>query len=63
MATIALYAGKMNQMSSLLERAKKSVSDYQTELFSLKSKTLNVNKSVCDLDDVIRSVQSSTQLQ
>ena len=63
MATIALYAGKMNQMSSLLEGAKKSVSDYQTELFSLKSKTLNVNKSVCDLDDVIRSVQSSTQLQ
>lgn len=63
MATITLYAGKMNQMSSLLEGAKKSVSDYQTELFSLKSKTLNVNKSVCDLDDVIRSVQSSTQLQ
>lgn len=53
MATITLYAGKMNQMSSLLEGAKKSVSDYQTELFSLKSKTLNVNKSVCDLDDVI----------
>ena len=63
MATITLYAGKMNQMSSLLKKTKKSVSDYQTELFSLKSKTLNVNKSVCDLDDVIRSVQSSTQLQ
>ena len=63
MATIAIYAGKMNQMSSLLEGAKKSVSDYQTELFSLKSRTLNVNKSVCDLDDVIGSIQSSTQLQ
>ena len=63
MATITLYAGKLNQMSSLLEGAKKSVSDYQAELFSLQSKTLNVNKSVCDLDDVIGSIQSSTQLQ
>ena len=44
MATIAIYAGKMNQMSSLLEGAKKSVSDYQAELFSLKSRTLNVNR-------------------
>ena len=63
MATIALYAGKMNQMCSLLGDAKKSVSDYQSELFSLKSRTLNVNKSVCDLNDVISSVQTSTQLQ
>lgn len=63
MATIALYAGKMNQMSSLLKDAKKSVSDYQSELFSLKSRTLNINRSVCDLDDVIGSVQASTQLQ
>ena len=63
MATITLYAGKMNQMSSLLGDAKKSVSDYQSELFSLKSRTLNVNKRVCDLNDVISSVQTSTQLQ
>ena len=63
MATIAIYAGKMNQMSSLLKDAKKSVSDYQSELFSLKSRTLNINRSVCDLDDVIGSVQASTQLQ
>ena len=63
MATIALYADKMNQMSSLLKDAKKSVSDYQSELFSLKSRTLNINRSVCDLDDVISSVQASTQLQ
>ena len=63
MATITLYAGKINQMCSLLGDAKKSVSDYQSELFSLKSRTLNVNKSVCDLNDVISSVQTSTQLQ
>ncbi len=53
MATIALYAGEMNRMSSLIGEVKKSVDDYSSELFSLKSKALNIRKSVCDLDDVI----------
>ncbi|MBM6855666.1 hypothetical protein H6B11_16235 [Mediterraneibacter glycyrrhizinilyticus] len=53
MATIALYAGKINQMTSLTGEVKKSVDDYSSELFSLKSKALNIRKSVCDLDDVI----------
>ena len=63
MATIALYAGKMNQMSSLIGEVKKSVDDYSSELFSLKSKTLNIRKSVCDLDDVIGMIQASTEIQ
>ena len=63
MATIALYAGKMNQMTSLIGEVKKSVDDYSSELFSLKSKAVNIRKSVCDLDDVIEQVQASTQLQ
>ena len=63
MATIALYAGKMNHMSSLLGEVIKSVDDYSSELFSLKSKALNIRKSVCDLDDVIRMVQASTEIQ
>ena len=63
MGTIALYAGKMNQMSSLIGEVRKSVDDYSSELFSLKSKTLNIRKSVCDLDDVIGMVQTSTQIQ
>ena len=63
MATIALYAGKMNQMPSLIGEVRKSVDDYSSELFSLKSKTLNIRKSVCDLDDVIGMVQTSTQIQ
>ena len=63
MATIALYAGKMNQMPSLIGEVKKSVDDYSSELFSLKSKALNIRKSVCDLDDVIGMVQTSTQIQ
>ena len=63
MATIALYAGKINQMQSLLGEVRKSVDDYSSELFSLKSKALNIRKSVCDLDDVIGMVQASTQIQ
>ena len=63
MATIALYAGKMNQMPSLIGEVRKSVDDYSSELFSLKSKALNIRKSVCDLDDVIGMVQTSTQIQ
>ena len=62
MATIALYAVKMNQMPSLIGEVKKSVGDYSSELFSLKSKALNIRKSVCDLDDVIGMVQTSTQI-
>ena len=42
--------------------SKKSVRDYQAELFSLKSKMLTVNKSVCNLDCAISSVQTCTQI-
>ena len=63
MATIALYAGKLNQMPSLINEVKKNVNDYSSELFSLKSKALKIRKSVCDLDDVIGMIQASTQLQ
>ena len=63
MGTIALYAGKMNQMSSLIGGVRKSVDDYSSELFSLKSKTLNIRKSVCDLDDVSGMIQASTEIQ
>ena len=63
MATITLYADKVNQMASLIGEVKQSVDDYAAELFSLKSKALNIRKSVCDFDDVIEQVQASTQLQ
>ncbi len=42
MATIALYAGKLNQMPSLINEVKKNVNDYSSELFSLKSKALKI---------------------
>ena len=53
MATIKLYADKINQMSFLLEDSKKSDCDYQTELFSIKSTMMTVNKSVCNLELLI----------
>ena len=63
MATIKLHANKINQMSGLLTDVKKSVSDYKSDLSSLRNKTLKINSSVCNVDDVISSIQASTQTQ
>jgi len=63
MATITLYAGKINQMPGLIKDVKKSVIDLKSELSALKKKTLNINRSVCNLDDVIISIQASSQTQ
>lgn len=63
MATIAIYANKINQMSGLIKDVKNGVNNFKSELSALRIKTLAVNKSVCDLDDVISSVQASTQIQ
>jgi hypothetical protein len=50
-------------MPSLIRSVKQTLSDYETELFSLKNKTLTVNRSVCNLDDVISSIKTSSQTQ
>lgn len=63
MATITLYAGKVNQMSSLINDAKKAVKEYKFDLKSLKSKVLKIDSSICNVDDVISSIKSSTQTQ
>lgn len=63
MATITLYAGKVNQMSSLINHARKAVKEYKSDLKSLKSKVLSIDESICDVDDVISSIKSSTQTQ
>jgi len=63
MATITLYAGKINQMPGFNKRCQKSVIDLKSELSALKKKTLNINRSVCNLDDVIISIQASSQTQ
>ena len=63
MATIVLNRNKINQMPSLINNVKQTVSDFKSELITLKRKTLTINKSVCNLDDVIGSIQSSSQTQ
>ena len=63
MATIALYANKVNQMSGLIQDVKKSVGDFNTDLSSIRTSALNINRSVVNLDDVLSSIQSSSQTQ
>ncbi len=63
MATIELYAKQINQMPGLIQEVKKSVTDYKAELSRLQTKSLSINRSVCNLDSVISSIQNSTQTQ
>lgn len=63
MATIALYAGKINQMPVILKETKNSVADFKSELLGLKNKSLKVNMSVCNLDDVVSAISASVQTQ
>ena len=63
MSTITLYASRINQMPSLINDAKKSVKEYKSDLKSLTSKVLTIDGSVCNVDDVIDSIKSSSQTQ
>ena len=63
MATIALHVNKINQMSGLIQDVKKTVVDYQSVLSALKKQSLKINQSICNLDDVISSIQASSQTQ
>ena len=63
MATITLYAGKLNQMPSLIGGMKQSVESYQAELQKLRQKTLSVDSSICDLSGVLAEIQTSTQIE
>lgn len=63
MSTITLYAGKINQLPGLIKDVKAAVSDYKEDLFKLQNKSLTINKSVCDLDEVVNSIKASTKTQ
>jgi preprotein translocase subunit YajC len=63
MSTITLYASKINQMPSLINDAKKAVKEYKSDLKSLNLKVLTIDNSICNVDDVISSIKSSTQTQ
>lgn len=63
MATICLYATPINQMLPLISDIRGSVSNYKSDLFSLNQKAQNINGSLCNIGDVISSIQSSSQTQ
>ena len=63
MATIQLYADKINRMQGLIKETKQTVTVYRAELLTLKTKMLTINKSVCDLGDITASIQASSQIQ
>lgn len=63
MATIVLYADKVNQMTGLIAGVKQSVIDYKAELTALRVKAMSINNRVCNMDDVIASINTSTEIQ
>lgn len=63
MSTIALHAGKINNMSSLISDTKKSVNNLKSDLFTLKNKSLAINRNICNLDDVVSSISAATKTQ
>ena len=63
MATIALYANKINSMPNLVNDIRNSVNDLKSEFMTLKSKSQSINRNICNLDDVVSSISTSTQTQ
>ena len=63
MATIALYADKINQMPGLIRGAKSAVSNLNTQLDTLKRKCQRVSVNVCNIEDVINTISASTRTQ
>ena len=62
MATIELFAAKINMMPDLINEAKRAVLDYKTELESIRSKALAIDSSALDLSEIIASVKASTEI-
>ena len=63
MATISIYAGKINQMPQMVKNARTAVNSLKTELSNLKKKTLAVDSRICNLDDVISSISATVKTQ
>ena len=63
MATIALYASKINDMSGYLREAKGAVKSLKDDLSSLARKCGQVASDICNLEDVVETVSAATRLQ
>lgn len=63
MATIALYGMHTELMPMRMEELERSISDYDQELFSLKTQVLTIDRNVCNMEDVTGLIQKSTLMQ
>ena len=63
MATITLYAGKINSMPGLIKDVRNSIEKCKSDLSLLYQKTLKIDRSVCDLGDVMDGIRASTKTQ
>ena len=63
MATISLFASKINQMPELLKASKKKVTAFQDELQNLNKKILNIDNSACDVYNEAGIVRASVNTQ
>ncbi len=63
MATITLYANKINNMSGIIGNARRSVGSFRDALSTLTGSALQVDGGVCSLEATISSLRSSTDTQ
>ncbi|MBR6996255.1 MAG: hypothetical protein IKH96_09605 [Ruminococcus sp.] len=63
MATITLYASRVNLMPGLFGSLKGSVNSYTGSLDLLRRGALGIDSSICDLEDVISALRSSSDTQ
>ncbi|MBR0162795.1 MAG: hypothetical protein IJQ02_16180 [Oscillospiraceae bacterium] len=54
MATIALYAGRINRMPGLIKELRAEVKNFSSGLSQLQAAIMQVDSSVCDLGDTIQ---------
>ena len=63
MATISIYAGKINQMPGLVRDTKTAVVSLKEEFATLKRKVMSVDPSICNLEDVVSSISATVKTQ
>ncbi len=63
MATIELYANKINSMPGLVTGIRNETNGLKSELMTLRTKVQSINRNICNVDDVISSITASTQTQ
>jgi len=63
MATISLYANKVNGMSELIKKTRISVDNFKTNLKTLQNGMLNIDGSICSIDDELEMLQASVSMQ